>query len=87
MSAARIILARVWRACQQKEEAACNGWLRSWTDEELDELIRVWEIRAAIAEGLLPDDAWTQAQGDEKRHGRVFSPMPSCLGVPWRLQR
>lgn len=56
-------LDRVYQACRQKEEAAYNGWLQRLTDEELDELIRVWEIRAAVAEGLLPDDVWTQGQG------------------------
>ena len=56
-------LDRVYRACRQKEEAAYNGWLQRLTDEELDELIRVWEIRVAVDAGLLPDDAWTQNQG------------------------
>ena len=56
-------LDRVYQACRQKEEAAYNGWLQSLTDEELDELIRVWEIRVAVDAGLLPDDAWTQDQG------------------------
>ena len=53
-------LDRLRRACRQKEEARWSGWLQSLTDAELEDLIRLGEIREAAAEGLLTDDAWTQ---------------------------
>lgn len=55
-------LGRVYQACQAQEEAAYNKWLRGLTDEELEELVRLGNVCEAVAEGLLPDDAWTQQQ-------------------------
>ncbi len=64
-SSYRTRLHRLSQAAQAKTEKEVeraehrySEWLRSLTDEELDEELRLAELRQSIENGLVPESAW-----------------------------